>query len=204
MVDPAQAECFSSPQSHDLSDLEIRNALIVHLTTLGKISFLIEEFPGAGARLDLLALEGARLAGFEIKSDLDSLRRLGLQVSAYARYCDHLTLVAGRRFAVDLLSDVPPWTGVVLAYRVGSRVALSTLRHPSTNPHADAQGTLSLLRRHELAGGLPPSMQRHHVAKLRQQLEESYSYPELRLKVSAALKRRARERFDAPQRSCGG
>ena len=65
------------------------------------------------ARIDL-AVVGAELHGYEIKSPADSLRRLGDQAALYGRVFDRLTLVCGRRHVVPALEMLPSWwlTGV--------------------------------------------------------------------------------------------
>src|ERR1700752_2733932 len=56
-------------------------------------------------RIDLAVVNGT-LHGYEIKSDIDSLRRLALQIELYSKVLDRATLVVGQRHldeALDML-----------------------------------------------------------------------------------------------------
>ena len=48
----------------------------------------------SGTRADVAVLADAELIGLEIKTERDSLRRLPSQLEAYARYFDHVVVVA--------------------------------------------------------------------------------------------------------------
>lgn len=48
----------------------------------------------SGTRADVAVLSDAELIGLEIKTERDSLRRLPTQIAAYARYFDHVVVVA--------------------------------------------------------------------------------------------------------------
>lgn len=179
----------------DLSELEIRTAVIQSLAC-GAV--VLEEFSSAGGRLDLLAVCDETLAGFEIKSDFDSLQRVDAQLAAFSQYCDTLTFVAGRRFALPLLRSLPVWCGVSLAYRTTARrVVLLPLRHPRENPLMSVDASLSLLRWHELAAIASPDVQtRMRRRELQEKLLTKYSFGELRTCLSTALMLRERNRFD--------
>lgn len=188
----------------DLSELEIRTALI---QSLPHSAVVFQEFPASGGRLDLLAISGPTLAGFEIKSDFDSLQRVKAQVTAFSRYCDLLTFVAGRRLALSLLPALPVWCGVSLAYRPTSdQIILLTLRHPKPNPLISATASISILRRDELLAIAP---HRGHSHGRRRELEDmllaEYSFTELRKSISIALMlRRQRTRAVELQTSDDG
>src|SRR3990170_1714739 len=51
-------------------------------------------------RIDIAVVNGL-LHGYEIKSDRDSLRRLGTQVAIYGKVLDQATLVVGDRFRAE-------------------------------------------------------------------------------------------------------
>ncbi len=192
-----------SAAGRDLSELEIRTALIQSLAC-GKV--VLEEFPASGGRLDLLAISGETLDGFEIKSDFDSLQRVDTQIAAFSQYCDTLTFVAGRRLALPLLSSLPLWCGVSLAYRSTTRqVIVIPLRHPRINPLVSATASISLLRRDELLAIIPRKGKAHIRRRaLQEQLLAARSFGELRAYLSAALMLRERNRFDELQMLGGG
>lgn len=112
-------------------------------------STIFEEFTCESGRVDVLTTS-QMLHGFEIKSDYDSLARVGFQIASYSRYCDALTFVAGPRLALKLLASVPVWCGVILAHRGGLGISLVVLRTPKNNPRVDAQTSLSILGTAEL------------------------------------------------------
>ena len=64
------------------------------------------------ARIDLVAVNG-QLHGYEIKSDRDSLRRLGTQAAMYGKVFDRVTLVCGERHLTSALEIIPAWWGVL-------------------------------------------------------------------------------------------
>lgn len=186
----------------DLSEQEIRTALI---QSFAQRTAVFEEFPVSGGRLDLLTVSGPHLAGFEIKSDFDTLRRVNEQVAVFSLYCDTLTFVAGRRSALALLRDLPVWCGVSLAYRRTSRqIRIFTLRHPRPNPLVCAAASISLLRRDEMLAIVSRQAYAHTNRKNLQRVLLTHSFGNLRACLSAALMRRAGTRFDALRGLGGG
>lgn len=193
MTDPATASLSENVHDRYLSEREVRDALLHELRSKSSDSDIIEEFSAAGGRVDVLEVSLSSLSGFEIKSDFDSLDRVQGQITAFGRYVDTLTFVAGRRWALALLRDSPVWCGVKLAYRSGPIVRLIELRQSRQNPLIDLRSRLSLLWRAELlalSGTCAHSAARR--VDLRERLLEWYSFEELRTGVSALLKQRSR------------
>src|SRR5438046_640221 len=62
-------------------------------------------------RIDLAVVNGV-LHGYEIKSERDSLRRLGRQLKVYSQVLDFATIVVAPRHLKKTLSDIPAWWGV--------------------------------------------------------------------------------------------
>ncbi|BBB12513.1 sce7726 family protein [Sphingopyxis sp. FD7] len=56
----------------------------------------------SGTRADVAVLSDEELIGLEIKTERDSLRRLPSQIEAYARYFDHVVIVAAPCHFADL------------------------------------------------------------------------------------------------------
>ncbi len=100
------------------------------------------------ARLDLVVVNH-RLHGFEIKSDLDSLRRLPDQIKNFSSVADRMTLVVGYRHAYKAMEMIPDWWGVRLAEPNGGAVVLNNARAPRDNPCVDINGLVALLWREE-------------------------------------------------------
>jgi hypothetical protein len=110
---------------------------------------LLQEFkmPRPSARIDL-ALVNGELAGFEIKSDADTLRRLTVQVPAFSRFFDRVSIVTTRKHLAAARKTVPAWWGIIV-YRDdnGFRVA----RTPKRNRHVDVRSLLYALSKIEIA-----------------------------------------------------
>lgn len=98
-------------------DSDIRVPLIAWLRRLHPAddhTEIIEELkvPRPSARVDVAVVNG-ELAGFEIKSDLDSLRRLETQIPAFCAFFDRVSLVTTKRHLIDSKRTVPQWWGIV-------------------------------------------------------------------------------------------
>ena len=105
------------------------------------------------ARLDLVVVNH-RLHGYEIKSDLDSLRRLPDQIKIFSSVVDRMTLVVGYRHAYNALEMVPDWWGVRLVEQKASNgaIVLRNARFPHDNPSVDINALVALLWREEALG----------------------------------------------------
>lgn len=132
-----------------LSDAEIRPALRAHLRAAylhDPSTVLVEELGlcRGQVRVDLAVVNGI-LHGYEIKSDRDSLRRLGGQVDFYGRVLDRATLVVGTRHHDEVLDLVPEWWGVLLAQSRPQGLRLKTVRRGRKNPSRDPRALAELL-----------------------------------------------------------
>lgn len=94
------------------------------------------------ARVDLAAVDHA-IRGYEIKSDLDGLRRLPHQIAVYSQVLDRVTVVAAVCHLERIIGLVPAWWGVVAAVpRCGTlafRQHRPGGRNPDVNPRAQAE-----------------------------------------------------------------
>ena len=100
-----------------------------------------------------IAIVGRQLVGYEIKSDVDSLRRLDQQIRGYSSVFDEVSLVVGQRFMAEAASIIPQWWGIIVA-RLGPRGAIhfGTIKVAENNPRVDNYSVLQLLWRTELIG----------------------------------------------------
>ena len=114
------------------------------------------------ARVDMAVVNGT-LAGFEIKSDEDTLVRLPRQVEAYERVFDFTTLVVGTKHADRAVDLLPSTWGVLCAVEDEREVALEPRRSAERNNNVDPfcvaqllwrDEALALLERHGLERGL--------------------------------------------------
>src|ERR1700733_1041930 len=64
--------------------------------------------PRPSGRVDIAVVNG-RLAGFEIKSDFDSLSRLPRQVRAFSAVFDEMCVVTTPRHSADAKKIIPSW-----------------------------------------------------------------------------------------------
>jgi hypothetical protein len=131
------------------------------------------------ARVDVAVVNGL-LAGFEIKSERDTLTRLPAQVSAYSAVFDAMTLVVGANHLERAIEAIPAWWQVLVPERRGSDVALVELRGGAANPRIDPEMLAQLLWRdealaelelRELTGGLRSKPRRELWKALARELE---------------------------------
>jgi hypothetical protein len=95
-------------------------------------------------RIDIAVVNGL-LHGYEIKSDRDSLRRLGTQVDVYGKVLDQATLVVGDRLLASALDVVPAWWGVLRVRPTSQGLQFRTVRRPRRNPQRDPRVLVELL-----------------------------------------------------------
>jgi hypothetical protein len=119
-------------------DSDIRAALMTHVlaTHFAEPGTLLRHELGicAGQRRVNVALINGEIAGWEIKSDEDTLTRLAGQVDAYGQVLDRATLVT-----------TPRW--VDRAVRTGSTITSA----PQTSAHLDSQAGLRIGTERSLA-----------------------------------------------------
>jgi hypothetical protein len=146
-------------------------------------------------RIDIAVINGL-LAGYELKSDADTLERLPVQQEAYSAVFDQVTLVAGGRHVEAALTRVPDWWGVQVATQdAGGQVRLDSRRANGRNPAPDGIATCALLWRPEAAellrtvGGSEREL-RSPRRKLYAMLVERLPPDELRASVRGILKSR--------------
>lgn len=163
---------------------------------------IIDEFDLAGAaRVDVAVVNGA-LAGYEIKSERDSLRRLGGQVNVYSSFLDTVTVVAAPKHLEAVRVNTPSWWSVVGVHgRVGS-LELVEDRTGAANPSVDPHKLCLLLWRDELlaeleARDLLAGVRSKPRVVLADRLASSANVDEVRELVRARL--RARQSWRAAQ-----
>jgi hypothetical protein len=155
--------------------------------------------PRSHERVDL-AVVGARMHGFEIKTERDTLRRLPRQATAYARVMDRCTLVLAEKHLEPAHELLPDWWGISTVACNG-HIVFKSVRAPRTNPAVDAETLVRLLWREEalaalrqLGADLPVTT---HRASLWRELLERCTLVQLRSAVRGALLRRHAERASA-------
>ncbi len=104
--------------------------------------------PRSHERADV-ALIGDCFAGYEIKTERDTLKRLPRQAAAYGRIFDHCTVVVAQRHLSPVLEMIPDWWGAV-AIGTGEDVPFVEVRSPGRNADVDPEVLVRLLWKDEL------------------------------------------------------
>jgi hypothetical protein len=159
------------------------------------------------ARIDLVVVNHC-LHGYEIKSDVDSLKRLPDQIRIFSSVVDRMTLVVGYKHAYNALKMIPEWWGVKIAEenKKSGSVILTNARSPHNNPEVDLNALVALLWRDEALSILEEMRAASGVrSKTRTDIYRRLvlvSNPEyLRARVRQQLKCREGWRVGARQRS---
>jgi hypothetical protein len=181
-----------------LRDIDVRTALHSRLSQSmapGGDTLVVDELGLCGtARVDVAVVNGS-LSGFELKSDVDTLRRLPAQVEAYGHVLDHVTLVVTSRHLEPASALVPAWWGVLVADSESDRVRLKEARPAGANPGLDPSAIAQLLWRDEALSilthrGIDAGVRSKPRWAMWDRLAQSLELDDLRSEVRAALKRR--------------
>ncbi len=161
------------------------------------------------ARIDLVIMNH-QLHGYEIKSDLDSLKRLPHQIMVFSSVMDRMTLVVGYKHAYDALKMVPEWWGVRLAEkkRQGGNVVFSEARPALGNPKVNLYAVAALLWRNEALAildeiGAANGVRSKRRSEVYKRLVDLIDPDSLRFKTRQTLKFRKGWRVGAQQMSYG-
>ena len=131
-----------------LSDIEIRPALRAKiLEDHGNAnSVLIEELGlcRGQVRVDI-ALVNSQFQGFEIKSDRDSLKRLGGQAEIYSKLFDRMTVVTGERHLEKVLKCLPSWWSVLEVVKRAGCISFKVHRKGRKNQSRKSRTLVELL-----------------------------------------------------------
>lgn len=99
-------------------------------------------------RVDVAVLNG-HFAGWEIKSDQDTLRRLTDQAASYSRVMDYMTLVTTEKYLDKASKIVPEWWGITEAVQNAGGIRLVKRRARRINRNQDSFSLSQLLWRGE-------------------------------------------------------
>ena len=134
-----------------MRDSEIRNIILSQpdfLTWDSKHSTkIVHEFCLWDARMDIAVID-EHLHGFEIKSAVDTLKRLPAQVEAYSKVFDYLSVVTENCHYGGVYKITPYWVGLYICSEAGS--ALKCIRQPIFNSNKSGFHIAQLLWREEL------------------------------------------------------
>jgi hypothetical protein len=177
-----------------LLDQDIRKALKKTLREQDSTAAIIDELPllrGRG-RADLAFVNG-ELSGYEIKSDADSLVRLGIQKDNYESVFEFNTIVAVKKHLKLARRKIPLAWGIIEAKQVDGETQLHPRRQPQRNHNLSNSALARLLWKNECLIVLRRmGIEAHHdmpVAKLWTFIE-TIKTQQLCDEVREALKRR--------------
>ena len=138
-----------------MTELAVRSALRDHLLAAASAGTeAVDELwvPRSNERADV-AIINSHLAGFEIKTERDTLQRLPRQAEAYGRIFDRCTAVVAARHARAAVEAIPAWWGIVEVSANG-HVTFTERRKARANPAIDPDILVRLLWREEVATAL--------------------------------------------------
>lgn len=104
--------------------------------------------PRSNTRADV-AVIGATMDGFEIKTERDTLKRLPHQAEAYAQLFDRCHAVLAHRHVDRALEILPAWWGVTVIGTAGPP-SLVQFRQATANDGVDPEALVRLLWRNEV------------------------------------------------------
>jgi hypothetical protein len=137
-----------------MRDYDIRSALVAQVLTahVEDVDTLVRHELGicAGRRRVDIAVINGEIAGWEIKSDEDTLARLAGQVDAYGQVLDRATLVTTPRWVARADQHIPQWWGMTVVEQVDDTVVVHPIRDPADNStHVNPMSLAQLLWRDE-------------------------------------------------------
>lgn len=151
-----QPESDPNASSSVATEGHVRQALREHvLAQFGRPSDVLDEFwvPLSNERADVVVV-ATTMAGYEIKTDRDTLKRLPRQIGAYGRVFDECTVVVAERHLVGVLDLVPDWWGVATYLRDPRPLSFLEVRVGTANGAVDPETLVRLLWRVEVRAAL--------------------------------------------------
>lgn len=182
-----------------MHDRDVREAILTRLNAEHESDAdtrIVEEMGvwAGSVRVDVAVING-ELAGYELKSDRDTLTRLPLQADIYSRVFDKMYLVVGERHAPKARRIIPRWWGVIVAKSKNGTITLREVREAKPNPSPDPflvsqlmwkDEALVVLERHGLAKGWRSKT----ADAIHRHLSESLTAEQLSEAVRSTLKAR--------------
>ena len=136
-------------------DRQIRAALVEHLRAKDASAAILHELPlrRGEHRADVAYVNGV-LAGYEIKSDGDSLARLPGQVDGYESVFEYSTVVIAPRHLKATREVVPKRWGIMVVEVSPNGLWLRDVRQPKRNQQVDRRAVVRLLWKEECVAAL--------------------------------------------------
>jgi hypothetical protein len=99
--------------------------------------------------IDIAVINGSMM-GYEIKSDVDTLRRLEGQISDYNKVFDFLNIVTSKKFAPTIKNHIPKWWGIIEVEEKDNQIKIYQRRKAKPNKNVSPYSLLQLLWKDEL------------------------------------------------------
>jgi hypothetical protein len=132
-----------------MRDKDIRPALKAAIQISHPGAVVYDELPLCRAgRADIAAVNCA-LWGYEIKSEVDTLNRLPLQIGFYDSVFDYSIAVAAKRHIRYARRILPKHWGITVVEQAESGVVLDIARKPSRNSNVCVQSLIRLVWKNE-------------------------------------------------------
>lgn len=162
--------CFDQISFPPAKDADIRGPLISWLALKhpydGSTGIVEElEIPRPSARIDVAVVNG-EIAGFEIKSDADTLIRLKTQIPAFSLYFDKVSLVTTKKHLRDAQRTIPKWWGIIIFKKDNS---FEIFRQSKKNKNKNLSANLHSLSKTEIMWLL--SLSNKHYKKNMRKIE---------------------------------
>ncbi|MDR6942730.1 sce7726 family protein [Mucilaginibacter pocheonensis] len=137
-----------------MRDFDIRQILkktkLYHFSQDGSSKIIDEfSFPSTNSRIDI-AVINCSLHGYEIKSSIDTLKRLPNQLIGYSKVLDYLHIVTEHKHAKHIEQILPDWVGLTICEEVNGQINFIDIQSAIKNPHKQAFHIAKLLWRDEL------------------------------------------------------
>ncbi len=177
-----------------MNDSDIRDVLIKKISMHKSNSIHQEQYTADGSvRADVLEI-GKHLNAYEIKSDVDTLRRLPRQIEEYDLNFEINSIVTTKRYQKQVTDLVPEHWGV-LVVREGRRsgITIDTVRRASLNPKLDWEQFVGLLDGQRLKRLVNRLNLNDSLGVSKTQVSRAYKYDliqMLSLQLSATAKRK--------------
>lgn len=197
-----------------MRDIDVRESVWILLESLhakDNNTFMLNELGilNGLSRIDIAVING-EIAGFELKSERDTLERLPNQRDLYNMVFDRVTLVVAENHRNAALEIIPNWWGVFIAHQLkGGCVEINQERESGFNEYLDPEALCAFLWRNEAIAILEKNGASRGVkSKSREIIYKRISamldLNVIRDEVRRALKIREGWRLDQRLQRCGG
>jgi hypothetical protein len=150
----SKSSLMAPPMKSAILDRHIRGALVNYLRLSDPSAAIFHEVPlGRGERrADVVSVNG-HIAGFEIKSERDSLARLKGQAVRYDSVCEYSTIVVAPKHLKQVREMIPSAWGILVTDG-DATVALNRVRTARPNRNLDKWSLIRLMWKSECVGAL--------------------------------------------------